>query len=366
MMRVLFLNNGLASGGVEKLLNDMLPLLRKRIYCELLILCSDNERYLDSLKQNQIKVTIIPAKLNSHYSRLKYISDYIKKGNFDIIHGNEFPTIYYCSLLKIINKRFRPKVLITEHNTDNRRRHMKCIRPIEKWVYSLYDGVISISDMTQRRLIEWIKPSKEDKYCVINNGIPLELFKEAKPLKKEAIIEGTKSDDKFLCMVGTFTKQKNHLFMVDVLSELPTNYKLILVGEGCMKQEIMSKAKFKGVEDRMSFIGYRKDVGSVMKTCDIVVIPSLWEGFGLISVEAMACGIPVVAFNVPGLAEIIADAGALVDVGNIEQFKQSILKFENEEYYLRIRNNGLSRADNFSISHMADEYLNFYNTVING
>ena len=104
-MKILFVNNGLAGGGVEKLLNDMLPLINEsRNYCELLILFDGNAKYLESLRNNGVKVQIVPKNIykKGHFQRILYIMNYIKNNDFDIVHANEFPLIYYCSIIKMI------------------------------------------------------------------------------------------------------------------------------------------------------------------------------------------------------------------------------------------------------------------------
>lgn len=69
-------------------------------------------------------------------------------------------------------------------------------------------------------------------------------------------------------------------------------------------------------------MGYQKDIGRILKACDAMVVPSLWEGFGLVAVEAMASGCPVVASNVDGLKDVVSDAGLLVPVNDQDGFKK--------------------------------------------
>ena len=77
---------------------------------------------------------------------------------------------------------------------------------------------------------------------------------------------------------------------------------------------------------RVFFLGFRNDIGSIMKSSDMVIIPSKWEGFGLIAVEAMACGIPIICSDVPGLSEVVSDVAIKIKQGDLLHFAKSIQK----------------------------------------
>ena len=93
-----------------------------------------------------------------------------------------------------------------------------------------------------------------------------------------------------------------------------------------------------------------------MKTADIIVIPSKWEGFGLIAAEAMACGKPIVASNVCGLANIVGDAGITADRFDAREFAKAIMSLEDKNSYLKCSRNAEQRAKHFSIEYMRDGY----------
>ena len=128
-MNILFVNNELSYGGAEKLINDLLPRLQKDgIHCQVLILTRKGEKYIDSLTRNGIGVDVVPDTKN-HIKRLVYIKNYIIDRKFDIIHANLFPTIYYISFLKRMYGGRFPRIVMTEHSTNNRRRSIFLFRP---------------------------------------------------------------------------------------------------------------------------------------------------------------------------------------------------------------------------------------------
>ena len=367
-MKILFVNNCLACGCVEKLLNDMLPLINKSgNYCELLILFDDDAKYLESLRNNGVKVQIVPKNIykKGHFQRILYIMNYIKNNDFDIVHANEFPLIYYCSIIKIILGKKMAKLVMTEHNTDNRRRHIKLSRPLEKLIYRNYDKVTSISDKVQEVLLDWLRPNDRDKYVVIYNGIAAENFRNSRPYERSDLVPEISGKDKLLCVIGSLNEQKNYFFMLEVMESLPDNYHVLCLGEGPLKQKIINKVQQKGLQKRVHLLGFRKDAARILKTVDVLVIPSLWEGFGLIAVEALASQTPVVVSNVPGLAEVVGDAGIKCSVNNVDEFTRAIKKVTNDNEYARqLAKLGKKQVNKYDVRKMTKDYLKLYKQLL--
>lgn len=363
-MNILYLNNGLAGGGIEKLLNDLLPIINANYYCELLILTDRNEKYIDSLRNNGINITIVPKTANNIIRKYCFIKAYILNNNFDIIHANGFPMIYYIAIIKKMLRKKCPPIVMTEHNTDNRRRHHKLLRPIEQFIYHSFSKIASISAPTQAALLDWlrIKDKRRKDFCVIYNGINIDQFKETAAVDRTSLLKSINYDDVLICMVGTFTQKKNHKIMISVMKQLPDNYKLLCLGEGPLKDSIMEEVEDNGLNERFIFLGFRTDVASIIKASDAIVIPSIWEGFGLIAAEAMACGVPVIASNVPGLADVVGDAGLLVTPTSSADIVEKILSFSNERKTLIER--GYLRVPLFDINSMANSYCDLYESVI--
>ena len=102
-----------------------------------------------------------------------------------------------------------------------------------------------------------------------------------------------------------------------------------------------------------------------MKGSDCLLIPSKWEGFGLIAVEAMAAGVPVVGANVPGLSEVIGDAGICVNLDCIDDFCKAIKTLKiNREFRNKFVLKGLERSKLYSIESMATQYFDEYSKLI--
>ena len=109
----------------------------------------------------------------------------------------------------------------------------------------------------------------------------------------------------------------------------------------------------------MTFLGFRKDVARIMHTADVLVIPSIWEGFGLIAVEGMACGIPIVASNVPGLSEVVGNAGIKFNPKDASSIADSVIRLISSQpnQYLTL---GYKRVQDFDVEKTTAQYLALY------
>lgn len=367
-MRILYVIPSLAGGGAEKLLNDLIPLIKGEEFdCDLLILSDRNEKYLKTLETARIKIIVMPPEIKTHASSFLFVRKTILGGNYDIVHANLFPAIYYCAIIRMISRK-RFKLVMTEHSTDNRRRHMPALRPVEKLIYKQYSYIISISRQTKNKLLEWLNPpaKRRNRFLLVNNGVQLDRFHTASPYPKGELIASASDVHTLLCMVGTFSRQKNHMFMLDVMQALPQNYLLLYVGEGKLMESVKNQVSQKKLEDRVFFLGFRKDVAQILKTVDISVVPSLWEGFGLVAIEAMASGKPVVASDVPGLSEVLGEFALKVPLNNAAMFAERILSLQNRELFEEYSRKSLERSKDYDIGKMKAAYLSIYRSIING
>lgn len=364
-MKILHIIDSLAAGGAEKLIEESLPLMNniEGIKADVLLLTDKNNVFDGKLKKSGVKVDVIPIKNLYSPLNIYYIKEHVVKGNYDVVHAHLFPANYWTSLASKLIFKKKPKFITTEHSTYNRRREKRYLRCLEKFIYSSYDKIISISQKTQDNLISWLKPKQKniEKFVVIENGINIKKFIEAKPYHKFEINGQFSQDTKLICMVGRFSEQKDQATLIRAMKELPSYIHLLLIGEGPLKEKSQILAKKIGIEDRVHFLGFRNDVERILKTCDVVVLSSNWEGFGLAAVEGMAAAKPIIASDVPGLREVVQGAGILFSKGNSMELATKINElFINKFKYDDIAQKCLLKANYFSIEKMVEEYINVY------
>lgn len=153
-----------------------------------------------------------------------------------------------------------------------------------------------------------------DQIEVIYNGIRLEQF-DGMPVvplyqrQPEEVVIGN---------AGRLVLQKGQHYLVEMaalLKKKHTHFKMLIAGDGPLEESLKQMAVDAGVDDRMVFLGFVSNMKAFMEQIDIFVLTSVWEGFGYVLVEAMACQKPVVAFNISSNPEIIAanETGYLID-----------------------------------------------------
>ncbi|HWO76919.1 MAG TPA: glycosyltransferase [Bacillus sp. (in: firmicutes)] len=364
-LKILHANTGLVAGGAERLIAEILPIMKDAGHEVEILLLEDkgNNIFEQDLKRSNIKINTLRYNNKFDFRNFFAIRKIIK--GYDIVHAHIFPAQYWIPLATI-GLRKKPIIITTEHNTHNRRRDRKAFQIIEKFIYSLYDRVISISPESEENLLDWLKIKKNNKYEVILNGVNLHKFEHAQPVELEKILSARiELEDRFLLMVARFDEQKDHETLFKAVQLLPGNVKLILIGEGELESHYRKLAIDLDINKRVFFLGKRSDVPSITKSVDICVLSSNWEGFGLVVVEAMAAGKPVIASKVPGLENVVKDAGILFEKGDYEELANNIEKVLcDKDLYFTLCNKGVLKSKKYNIYDMTVKYLETYNRLI--
>lgn len=355
--------NAFTGGGAEKLLHDTVILQKSYgIDVTIYLLSTDNNHYLDSVREAGVNVIISKQKSlysPKHILKIRSIID-----NYDLVHVHLFPSLYWTSLASLFLKH-QSKLVLTEHSTHNRRRNNRILRPIERFIYNQYDHIFCISKATETNLHKWL-PSTINKTTVVPNGIDLSEYRNAKPYKKSQLSPRLKESDKLIVMVARFDQQKDQDTLVKALGYLDKEYKLLLVGTGEREEEVKKLAKTEGVADRIIFLGFRKDVPNILKTSDLFVLSSHWEGFGLVAVEAMASGIPVLVSNVEGLREVVDNKDMTFPQGDSKRLAEKVTStLGNKSTTRDFISYGLERCKRFSIENMVKDIINQNKYLLN-
>ncbi|MGO1372088.1 MAG: glycosyltransferase [Senegalia sp. (in: firmicutes)] len=366
-MKVLHVINNLGAGGAEKLIEESLPIMNgaKGIKVELLLLSDQGNVFDEGLRKSGISIDVIPGKKIANPLNIYHIRKYILVGKYDVVHAHLFPTIYWVSIASKLMWKNKPKFFYTEHSTHNRRRNKRFLRPVEKFIYSSFEKIISISDATQENLIKWLKPSPNymGKFTVSHNGINIKKFKDAKTYVKSAINDSFSEDTQLLCMVARFSEAKDQPTIIKAMQYIPENIHLLLVGEGPLKCNNEQLAEDMAVENRVHFLGFRNDIERILRTCDIIIQSSNWEGFGLAAIEGMAAGKPVIASDVEGLREVVCGAGMLFEKSNVEELVSIIKLMLEDSCYNECVKLSFNRASKYNIDIMSEKTLHIYKTL---
>ena len=236
--------------------------------------------------------------------------------------------------------------------------------------------VIAVSESTKRDLVEKLGVASE-KIAVVYEGVDHGKFQisndkfQIKKIKRKYHINGD-----YLLFVGTIQPRKNLVRLVEAFSNLPhrqagrdsQTLNLVIVGkEGWLADGIYAAPRKFGVGERVKFLGYvpEDEIVSLMNEAKALVFPSLYEGFGLPVLEAMACGCPVVTSNISSLPEVAGEAGILVDPYSVEDIAQGIKKVLelSEEARRNLIEEGLKRVKKFSWERAARETVKVFDLI---
>lgn len=218
-----------------------------------------------------------------------------------------------------------------------------------KYFYRSCSGLIANSMATKYDLIKFcgVSPSK---IKAIYNPIPMQ--------KNDVQIK--KSTGKILLGVGRLVKNKNFIDLIEVFPRVKSFYpcaKLIILGDGPERCNLEKRVKELKMEKSILFEGFVKDPTPFYLKANVLVQTSLWEGFGNVLIEAMACGTPVVAYNGKGaIREILLDGkyGKLVEVGNLQALGGAIIEQIENSTPREILEESVAR---FNVDLIAQEYL---------
>ena len=231
--------------------------------------------------------------------------------------------------------------------------------------------VLAISNSTKKDIVRHYPGSKDKIYVTplaynaskFNNGISNEDVRRVK--SKYSIVTD------YVLYLGTLKPSKNIEGLIEAFARFQihnTKFQLVIAGKkGWMFETIFEKVKELGLEDQIRFTDFvdEADKPALIRGAKLFILPSFWEGFGLDVLNAMACGVPVVASNIGSLPEVVGEAGVLVDPHDPESIARGmkeVLLAPNTKYNSMIER-GLKQAKKFSWEKTARETLRIITDV---
>ena len=192
--------------------------------------------------------------------------------------------------------------------------------------------------------------TKIDDVIIIKNGIDVEKFKFNEEIRNEYRKKMNLDGKVVYGHAGRFHKQKNHDFLIDVFYEIQKKQDavLLLSGTGELENSIREKVKALNIEDKVIFLGFRKDVNCLLNVMDVFLLPSVYEGLPLCAIEAQTSGLPtVVSKAIPEEANI-SDSFCRIDNFYTERWVEKILgikSVDRSKAFMNTINAGFDIAD---------------------
>ncbi len=208
----------------------------------------------------------------------------------------------------------------------------KIVLSAEKLLAPLAEKIIVLTPNAKREFLSY-GVGKEKQFRILENGICPENFNRDKKLKNQLRKKfHIKEDELVFGMAGRLVPLKGHRFFIKVFSKLVktgSKTKAVIIGAGPEDPGLKKVVEKYGLKDKVIFTGYRKDMEKAIQLMDVLIQPSLVEGFGLTLIEAGAAGIPAVGFKVGGIRDIIKNMynGILVDCKDIKGIYKAMQYF---------------------------------------
>lgn len=257
------------------------------------LLYSRNETdYTREVEQAGGKVYRVPSRRESFWKWHQSLRSFFRQ------HAQDYHAIHFCgnslTAMAPIYYAYKygiPVRIVHAHNSAARGLHNRLLHCLKRnYVYSISTHHFACSTLAA----QWFFGKKEA--TIIRNGINVKDFVYDENIRKQMRVElGVKEDDFVIGHVGRFVKEKNHVFMVEVFAQFVKrcpDSKLMLIGVGSLMNEIRSLVQKLELSEKVLFLGERSDVNRLMQAMDVFLMPSLFEGFPFVLVEAQAEGLP--------------------------------------------------------------------------
>ena len=366
-MRVIILSSNMTeTGGIQRLTASLANSFSKRENIDVHIINSGikngKERFeLDSritniymgIKPKNLLGLTIFEKLIDNFNTFIKIKRFFKKYEFDdgenivIALGHS----QSCLLPFIIPNKKNIKKIGSQHN------------PIS------YNLIYSI--------IRKISLKRLDKYILLNKTMQEDFLNHYNFINTYVIenpnqINSKRSDlnNKTVIAVGRLTEQKNFEALINIWSNIKEknlNWTLRIIGDGPLKEELLSQIKKLNLEDVIELKSLNNNIENEYYKADILAMTSIYEGFGLVLVEAQSCGIPTIAFDCPtGPRNIINDGkdGYLIENRNTEQFIKKLDDLmNNNEMRWKMGENAFENSKRFDIETITEKWIKLFNEI---
>lgn len=277
----------------------------------------------------------------------KALESLLEKEDIDIIHGHYlFPA---GAAAVEVGKEHGIKTYVTAHGSDmfELYKTQPLMRSTLKKVLRDADGVFAVSNALKHEIIATGVTGIAAKTKISWNSVDVNKFssKSDESFKRENKLE----DKPIVLFVGNLIKRKNVDSLLEAKKIANSDYYLVIVGDGPQYKKLKKKVDDENIRD-VIFTGSRDDVENIIPSCDVLVLPSFSESFGLVLIEALACGKPVIGSDVGGITEIINDdVGLLVNPNKISSIAQAIDNIVNDDdLRLVLSLNARNRAMDFS------------------
>lgn len=352
-MNILYLITGLGGGGAEKVVCDLADQMLLKGHVVKIAYLKGKEPVVIPNSNNIETIYLGLESVGQFYKSCQLYRKLISNFKPDVIHAH----MVHANIFARLNRIFKPipKLICTAHSSNEG----GSLRMLAyKLTNFLSDFDTNVSQRARDEFVE--KGAFTSKSGFIYNGINLDKFKK--------IECSTSPSSKFnMIAVGRLNYAKDFPNLIHaiklVVDQGYSNISLSIVGEGEERSNLESLIQHLNLNEIISLLGRRDDIAELMNDSELFILSSIFEGFGLVVAEAMACDTFVVSTNCGGVKEVMGDTGILVDPQNSQALADGIIKVMNMSAHSIADNNrkALERIKkNFDLNSVVAQWLEIY------
>jgi glycosyltransferase involved in cell wall biosynthesis len=316
---------------------------------------------IDQLPRRTTRLSVRPWRLTTALAYFSHIGMDRTFGEAQVFHATE----HLLPRLKHIRSIFTLHDLIFQFDPDSHKPlNIAFLKTMMPRFLKAAAAIIAVSECTKRDAIR-LYGLPAEKIHVIYEGVDPKFTPVTDPARLAQVCTNYQLPDSFLLHLGTIEPRKNLPLLLEVAKEL--NVPLVVAGKlGWLTDPILAKVKELGVEERVHFTGFidDADLPALISAASLVALPSKYEGFGLPVLEAMACGVPVVASNTSSLPEVGGQAALYARPGDLRSWIHLIDRtLSDDELRAEMIDRGLRQAAKFRWADTARQTFELYRAV---
>ncbi|MEW6108622.1 MAG: glycosyltransferase family 4 protein [Nitrospirota bacterium] len=296
----------------------------------------------------------------------------VYRNQYDIVqfYGASLPLLMNLLLIKFLGKKIVAKLSGARPGMEAGSFDGIIFKKLFSKIFSFVDAFIVMSGELRHKLGK--EDISKEKIAAIPNGVNINLFYSYEKEKRRELKKYLELSSRMVFIyTGRLAEGKGLEILLgamkDVLKEDKTAY-LLLLGEGQVKNKLEDKAAAAGISDNICFKGNVNNVHEFLNSADVFVFPSLREGMPNSLLEAMSCGLPVIASKIGGVVDVVEDgkSGILFEPGDVSGLASAmIILLKDKELRQKLGAEARKRAvEDFSIDRVADEYIKLYQKLL--
>jgi len=356
-MRVLHFITTIELGGAEK---QLLTLVEKQVESGLQIHVIYIKGKPDLLFEfEKLGITVSQSPRMDSLAQIKFLRLYVKNNHISLIHAH-LPRAELLSTLALV----KVPIVISRHNAEPffPRAPRLLSKALSRLVCLKAKAIIAITDSVRLYMINSKEVGDNRKITVIRYGISLETNDRKRHLTAPA---GSRLK---LLSIGRLVEQKDYpttLKALALLSKTKRNFEYKVIGEGALQQSLSRLGKDLGIAQSISWIGKTKQVINYLNESDVFILSSNYEGFGLVLLESMKQGTPILASNCPAIVEVVGkDYLGLFPVGDSEALAKLLYACNDLSFLQALIDQINNRIYLFDADAMAKKLSRVYQNVL--